>query len=77
MDCQKNVRPKSSTNVQRLWSKEMSNNSSHRKTIRSHMNEFEQIGSVRNIDRPGRPVSVTDQTTRDEVRHFGKKNLKL
>jgi len=54
-------------NVQRLWSKEINNNPPDRKTIRSLMNKFEQTGSVLNIDPPGRPVSVTDQETKDEV----------
>jgi len=31
------------------------------------MNKFEQTGSVLNIDPPGRPISITDQTTKDEV----------
>ncbi len=54
-------------NVQRLWSKEINNNPPDRKTITSLMNKFEQTGSVLNIDSPGRPVSVTNQTTKDEV----------
>lgn len=54
-------------NVQRLWSKEMNGNPPDRKTITSLMNKFEETGSVSNIDSPGRPVSVTDQTTKDEV----------
>ncbi len=47
--------------------KEINNNPSDRKTIRSLMNKFEQTGSVLNIDPPGKPVSITDQTTKDEV----------
>ena len=54
-------------NVQRLWSKKKNGNSSDRKTIRSLMNKFEQSGSVLNIDPSGRPISVTDETTKDEV----------
>ncbi|CAF2373695.1 unnamed protein product [Rotaria sp. Silwood2] len=54
-------------NVQRLWSKGINNNPPDRKTIRLLMNKFEQTGSVLNIDPPGRPVSVTDQPTKDEV----------
>ncbi|CAF2482543.1 unnamed protein product [Rotaria sp. Silwood2] len=45
----------------------MSNNPPDRKTIRSLMNKFEQTGSVLNSDPPDRSISVTDQTTRDEV----------
>jgi hypothetical protein len=40
------------------------------------MNKFEQTGSVLNIDPPGRPVSVTDQTAKDKVSSIWKKNLK-
>ncbi len=54
-------------NVQRLWSKEINSNPSHRDTIRSLMNNFERTGFVLNIDPPGRPASVTGQTTKDEV----------
>src|ERR1700730_10369523 len=54
-------------NVQRLWSKKINNNPPDRKTIRSLMNKFEQTGSVLNIDLSGRPVSVTDQATKEEV----------
>ena len=54
-------------NVQRLWCKEINNNPSLRNTIRLLMNKFELTGSVLNIDPPGRPISVTDQTTKDEV----------
>ena len=54
-------------NVQRLWSKEINNNPPHRDTIRLLMKKFEETGSVLNIDPPGRPVSVTDQITKDEV----------
>lgn len=66
INCQKHVRHEYSINVQRLWSKEMSNNPSHGKTIRSLINKFEQTGSVVNNDTPGRSVSIIDQTTRDE-----------
>ena len=31
------------------------------------MNKFEQTGSVLNIHPPGRPVSVADQATKDEI----------
>jgi hypothetical protein len=54
-------------NVQRLWSREMNNNPPDQKTIRSLMNKFKQTGSVLSIDPPGRPVSVTDETTEEEV----------
>ncbi|CAF3328987.1 unnamed protein product [Rotaria sp. Silwood2] len=60
-------------NVQRLWSKEINNNPPDRKTITSLMHKFEQTGSVFNIDPPGRPVSVTDQATKDEVSSILKK----
>ncbi len=65
-----------SINVQRLWCKEINDNSPHRNTIRLLMNKFEQTGSVLNIDPPGRPVSVTDQTAKDKVSSIWKKNLK-
>ena len=54
-------------NVQRLWSREINNNHPDRKTITSLMNKFEQTGSVINISPPGRPVSVTGETTQNEV----------
>ncbi|CAF3586103.1 unnamed protein product [Rotaria sp. Silwood1] len=60
-------------NVQRLWSKETNNNLSDRKMIRLLMNKFERTGSVLDIDPPCRPVSVADQTTKDEISSiFGK-----
>jgi DNA-binding MarR family transcriptional regulator len=54
-------------NVQRLWCKEKNNNPQNRETIRSLMNKFEQTGSILNIVPSGRSVSVTGQTTEDEV----------
>jgi hypothetical protein len=54
-------------NVQRLWPKEINNNPPHRNTIRLLMKNFEQTGSVLIIDPPSRPVSATDQTTKDEI----------
>jgi hypothetical protein len=45
----------------------INNNPPHRNTIRLLMNKFEQTGSVLNIDPPGRPVSVADQATKDEI----------
>ena len=54
-------------NVQRLWSKKINNNPLDRKTIRSLMNKFGHTGSALNIGLPSRPVSVTDQATKDEV----------
>lgn len=54
-------------NVQRLLSKEINSNPPDRKTITSLMNKFEETGSVSNIDSPGRPVSVTDPSTKDQV----------
>lgn len=60
-----------SIKVQRLWCKEMNDNPSHQNTIRLLMNKFEQtgsgFGSVLNINPPGRPVSVTDQTAKDKI----------
>ena len=55
------------SNVQRLWCKEINSNPPHRNTIRLLMDKFEQTGSVFNIDPPGRPISITSQTTKDEV----------
>ena len=60
-------------NVQRLWCNEINNSPPHRDTIRLLMNKFEQIGSVLNIDPPGRPISVTDQSTKDQVSSILKK----
>lgn len=60
-------------NVQQLWSKESNNNPPDRKTMISLMHKFEQTGSVLNIDQPGRPVSVTDQATKDEALSILKK----
>lgn len=54
-------------NVQRLWRKEINNSPPHRDTIRELMNKFEQTGSVLNIHPPGRPISVADQATKDEI----------
>jgi hypothetical protein len=54
-------------NVQRLWCRELNNNPPHRDTIRLLMNKFEQTGSVLNIDPPGRPVSATGDTAKDEI----------
>jgi hypothetical protein len=54
-------------NMQRLWCKKINNNPPNPGTIRSLMNKFEQTGSVLNIDSPGRPVSITGQTTKNEV----------
>ena len=54
-------------NVQRLWCKENNNNPPHRNTIRSLINKFEQTGSVLNSNPSGRPISITDQNTKDEV----------
>jgi hypothetical protein len=45
----------------------INNNPPHRNAIRLLMNKFEQTGSVLNIDPPGRPVSVADQATKDEI----------
>ena len=61
-------------NVQRLWCNEINSNPPHRDTIRVLMNKFEQTGSVLNIDSPGRPISVTDQSTKDQVLSILKKN---
>jgi hypothetical protein len=54
-------------NAQRFWSREINNNPPDRKTITSLMKKFEQTGSVINISSPGRPVSVTGETTQNEV----------
>jgi len=64
-------------NVQRLWCKEINNNPPHRDTIRVLMNKFEQTGSVLNIDPPGRPISVTDQSTKDQVSSILKKEPEM
>ncbi len=45
----------------------MNNNPPHRDTIRVLMKKFEETGSLLDVSLTGRPVSVTDQTTKDEV----------
>ncbi len=60
-------------NVQRLWCKDINKDPPHRDTVRLLINKFEQTGSVLNIDPPGRPISVTDQSTKDQVSSILKK----
>jgi Helix-turn-helix domain (DUF4817) len=53
--------------VQRKWCREVDNEPPSRPTINSLIKKFEETGSVVNIQPPGRPITVTDEVTKDEV----------
>lgn len=62
---------------QRQWRKKMEDEPPVRSTINCLMNKFEEIGSVLNIDPPGRPESVIDQITKDKASSILKRDPRV